>query len=131
MKIRNYERVSIMYFMVILVLLLEGIGILVIQNIKVRKYNLYSTIITENNERLILTDKSNKKIIYKNTFLYLENKKIKYKIKEDKKIDNNLYEIHLSFSSDKKYSKKDIVVVAIEKQKTPIFEVLKNGWGGD
>jgi len=131
MKLKNYEKISIIYFLSILLLVLEGIGLLSIQNIKVRKYSLYSILFNEEKEKIIITDKENRKNLYKNTYLYLKNKKIKYKIIEDKKLDNNLYEIHLSFSMNKKYSKKDIVVVAIEKQKITILEVLKNGWGGD
>ena len=131
MKTRCYERLEGIQYLIILLFFIEGMGMIYLREVKMRKYNLYSAILTSKNEIVIIANNINRKVIYKNTFLYLKNKKKKYTLIEDHKLNKNTHEIHLSVSLNNQYKTNDILVVAIEKQKINIYEILKDIWGGD
>ena len=88
MKTRKYEKFSLVLFLCLFVLFLEFIFILFLFNNKEYKYDQYTGVVVKDNLMTIIIPKEKRKILYKNRYLYHNDKKIKYKIIEEKK---NLY----------------------------------------
>ncbi len=127
MKQKKYERTSITLFLVIVFFLLELLLIYNLFNIKIIEYKKYPVIITSNNEGLVIVPNKEKILWYKNTFFYINNKKIKYNIKEIKK-DNNNYQINIEFPYK---TKEQFITISIEKRRINMIESIINSWGGD
>jgi len=85
---------------------------------------------------MIVVSKAERKIIYKNHFLYHNNKKIKYEVLEDRgaiitKGKTKYYEILLNFKFLKKYKANDILELSIKEKKYKVIEIFKIIWEGD
>ena len=84
----------------------------------------------------IIIPNEKRKVLYKNRYLYHNDKKIKYRIIEEKK---NLYknngkqyhELLIDFRFDKKYKTSDVVTISIKKEKYRLIEMFKLIWDGD
>ena len=84
---------------------------------------------------LIITDKTKKNISKSNSF-YLNNKKVKYKIIEDrgyilKKNKEKYSELLVSFKFDNEYKVNDNLQLMFKKEKIKIIEIFKIIWEGD
>ena len=80
-------------------------------------------------------DKKEKKYFYQNQTLYLNNKNIKYTIKEDrgriiKKNNKNYYELLIKIKLPKNTKATDILEFSIKKRKEIIIKILKQVWEG-
>lgn len=136
MKTRKYEKFSLVLFLCLFVLFLEFIFILFLFNNKEYKYDQYTGVVVKDNLMTIIIPKEKRKILYKNRYLYHNDKKIKYKIIEEKK---NLYknngkqyhELLIDFRFDKKYRTSDVVTISIKKEKYRLIEMFKLIWDGD
>lgn len=136
MKTRKYEKFSLVLFLCLFVLFLEFIFILFLFNNKEYKYDQYTGVVVKDNLMTIIIPKEKRKILYKNRYLYHNDKKIKYKIIEEKK---NLYknngkqyhELLIDFRFDKKYKTSDVVTISIKKEKYRLIEMFKLIWDGD
>lgn len=136
MKTRKYEKFSLVLFLCLFVLFLEFIFILFLFNNKEYKYDQYMGVVVKDNLMTIIIPKEKRKILYKNRYLYHNDKKIKYKIIEEKK---NLYknngkqyhELLIDFRFDKKYKTSDVVTISIKKEKYRLIEMFKLIWDGD
>ena len=136
MKTRKYEKFSLVLFLCLFVLFLEFIFILFLFNNKEYKYDQYTGVVVKDNLMTIIIPKEKRKILYKNRYLYHNDKKIKYRIIEEKK---NLYknngkqyhELFIDFRFDKKYRTSDVVTISIKKEKYRLIEMFKLIWDGD
>ena len=136
MKTRKYEKFSLVLFLCLFVLFLEFIFILFLFNNKEYKYDQYTGVVVKDNLMTIIIPKEKRKILYKNRYLYHNDKKIKYRIIEEKK---NLYknngkqyhELLIDFRFDKKYKTSDVVTISIKKEKYRLIEMFKLIWDGD
>lgn len=136
MKVRNYEKKTLIYILLIFLILLEIIIVILFYKNKINIYeNIQGVVVKDNLVVLIVNDKT-KKIIYKNTLLYLNNKKIKYEIIEDrgyvlKRNKEKYSEILISFKFDKNYKVNDSLQLMFKKKKIRIIEIFKIIWEGD
>ena len=123
-------------FILIFLILLEIIIVILFYKNKINIYeNIQGVVVKDNLVVLIVNDKT-KKIIYKNTLLYLNNKKIKYEIIEDrgyvlKRNKEKYSEILISFKFDKNYKVNDSLQLMFKKKKIRIIEIFKIIWEGD
>ena len=136
MKTRKYEKFSLVLFLCLFVFFLEFIFILFLFNNKEYKYDQYTGVVVKDNLMTIIIPNEKRKVLYKNRYLYHNDKKIKYRIIEEKK---NLYknngkqyhELLIDFRFDKKYRTSDVVTISIKKEKYRLIEMFKLIWDGD
>lgn len=132
MKKKHYEETSIIYFSIFILLIVEIIFILEFPKIKVDTYENYTTILLENNELYFLVNKKERKILYENSQVYLNNKKIKYEIIKDTLLeDKKHYEVIVKISKKLALDKNETITVAIRKNKINMIDMIKQAWGGD
>ena len=136
MKVRNYEKQGLIIFILIILITIEIISFIVLYNYKVYKYKKLTGIITNNNIVTLIVDKEEKKLLYKNKKIYLNNKLLEYKILEDKgyitKKDNiKYYEILINIKTPKNNKSSDYVELSIKNKKINILKLLKKIGEGD
>lgn len=136
MKIRNYEKNVGITFIIIITLIIEIIIFVYMIKDKIYSYQQLNTIVLKDNIVLSVVTKEERKQLYKNTRLFFKDKKVKYKIIEDKgvvitKDDKKYYEILLSFKFDKKYKSNDTIPVSLHDKKIRTIEIFKLIWDGD
>lgn len=136
MKKKNYEKTTGIIVLLAIMILLEIIVITVLYNYKMFNYTIISSIYLDKNSIMTFVDKKERKDLYKNKYLYIDNKKIKYKILKDKGItlkENNkeYYEIYLKLKLKGKYKQNDYIKITIQNKKIRLLEIFKLIWDGD
>ena len=136
MKVRNYEKNIIISILIILLIILELIFLIFIYNTKIYNYELLNSVVIKDDLVLLIVSEKENKMINKNSYLYLNGKKIKYKVFEDRgyvlKRDNEKYkEVLLEFKFNKKYKANDSIQIILKKDKKRIIEIFKIIWDGD
>ena len=136
MKVRNYEKTSIIYLIVIVLFILEFSGTILLCTIKKYSYTKISGIVSNKNTIVLIIDEKERKILYKNQTAYIENKLKKYKIIENKgklfyKNKTNYYEIILNIDFSNKYKPKDVIELSIKNNKYHLIKIFNVIWGGD
>ena len=136
MKVRNYEKKILINFLLIFLVLLEIIVFILCFIYKMNVYENISGIVLKDDLVVLIVNNETKKNIYKNTLLYLNNKKIKYEIVEDrgyilKRKKEEYSEILISFKFYKNYKVNDSLQLMLKKEKIRIIEIFKIIWEGD
>ena len=134
MKVRNYEKTSIIYLIVIVLFILEFSGTILLCTIKKYSYTKISGIVSNKNTIVLIIDEKERKILYKNQTAYIENKLKKYKIIENKgklfyKNKTNYYEIILNIDFSNKPN--DVIELSIKNNKYHLIKIFNVIWGGD
>ena len=135
MKIRNYEKKTLVTFLMILLLIIEGFVVIALSTIKVEKYIKISGVVIKDNLILLVVDKDERKTIYSNKVLFFNNHKFKYKINEDrgvvlKRNKKNYYQLVLSFNFKNKYKANDILEIVLVKERIRLIGIFKIIWEG-
>ena len=128
---KNYEKKETILIVSVIFFLLE---ILTFTNIVLEKEFSYKTmngIILENNKILLLSNKKELKDIKKNSYFYENDKKVNYKIIEEKEILPNEKEIILEVKKQKSYKKNSPIIISIKDKKITRLNLIKNIWRGD
>ena len=136
MKVRNYEKQVLIIFILIVLIIIEIFSFIVLYNYKVYKYKKLTGIISNNNIVTLIVDKEEKKLLYKNKKVYLNNKSLEYRIIEDKgyitKKDNTkYYEIIIFIKTPKNKKSSDYVELSIKNKKINILKLIKKIGEGD
>lgn len=136
MKCRNYEKQELVILIIIIVFLLELVFFTIIFLKKEYSYKKMTGIVLKEEVVIIVVSKAERKIIYKNHFLYLNDKKLEYEILEDRgaiitKGNTKYYEILLGFKFPKKYKVNDILELSIKEKKHKVIEMFKIIWEGE
>ena len=136
MKVRNYEKTSIIYLIVIVLFILEFSGTILLCTIKKYSYTKISGIVSNKNTIVLIIDEKERKILYKNQTAYIENKLKKYKIIENKgklfsKNKTIYYEIILNIDFSNKYKPNDVIELSIKNNKYHLIKIFNVIWGGD
>ncbi len=84
MKTHVYENKKILFLLSFLLFLTELLTILYMSKEKSFRYQKYSGVVTNNNELVLLVTKKEKKLLYQNSYAYVNDKKRNYEIIEDK-----------------------------------------------
>lgn len=135
MKTKNYEKKELIIFLIIILFILEIIGGGVLYRYKVYEYKKLNGIISGNNLVTLIITKKDKKILQKNSKVYLNNKLLKYTLVEDKgvilKRDNKkYYEILINISTPKNKKENDVLELSVKTKKIRIIDLLKKIWEG-
>lgn len=135
MKVRNYEKMERIVFGIVLTIIVELATILYLFQKKEFSYQLLSGIVIKKDYALIMVTKKEKREIYKNTFLYINNRKRKYKVIENHgkmltKNNKDYYELVLNFSFSNENKANDILKIVIPKKKYRKIEIFKKIIGG-
>lgn len=135
MKIRNYEKKDLIIVLIIIFFVLEIIGVYYL--IKDREYTYYkiSGVVSNKNLVTFIVDKKERQILYKSQTIYLDNKKFKYEIKENrgvilKKNNKKYYEVLLKIKLPKNKKTTDVLEFSIKNKKKRLIEIIKNIWKG-
>ena len=137
MKQNNYEKFSLIIFLIILLIIFELLFIINLIKNKNELYINYSGVVMKNNIGMFIVNNEDMKIFYKNKYLYFNGKKNIYSIekitKDIIKKDNKKYnEVLLKFKfSKKKYKDNDVIDISIRSEKEPIIDMFKLIWKGE
>lgn len=136
MKVRNYEKKEGIFFLIGLNILLEFIAILTFTIKKEYNYQILSGIVVKENRIMIICNKEERNLLYKNEKVFIKGKAFKYKIEEDrgiiiKKENKNYYEILLKLKMDSSYKPQDTLELSIKCKKERVIKIIKLIWEGD
>lgn len=135
MKINNFEKKKFIIFITLMLLLLEISFFIYLSLTKIYQYKKISGIVLKDDHLILILDAKERKILYKNTFCYLNSKKKKYLIKEDKgviitKDNKKYYELLIKIDFDKKYNFNDSIDLSIKTKKVHLIKMFKIIWDG-
>lgn len=136
MKVKNYENKTITNLLLVLLILIEIIITGILFTKKIYLYEPISGVVIKDDLIVLIINDNTKKILNKNNSFYLNNKKIKYKVVEDrgyifKRNKEKYSEILISFKFDKKYKVNDSLQLMFKKEKIRLIEIFKIIWEGD
>ena len=130
LKTKKYEKTSCIIFIIVVLVFVEIILFVNIKSIKVVSYHQIPLILSSEREGYVVVNQKDRMNLYKNKYLYIQNKKIEYEMLEDQKIkERNEYQITIKLS--KKIKQKEMVMMTIENKKISVIDMMINAWGGD
>lgn len=114
----------------------ELVFLIILFESKEYKYEKLTTTVVKKDLVLLVVSKDTKQILYKNKYLYLNDKKKKYRIVEERKSvirqgKKKYYELLISYKFDKNYKSSDIMSISIKNEKYRMIEIFKLIWDGD
>ena len=135
MNKKSYENLTLPKLLILLVFLMEIIFFLILKNYKIYNYKKYDCIVTNKNICLLIINKKEKNILYKNSSLYLENKLKKYKILEDNDVIINkgrkkYNEVLISYKLNNSKTN-DVLKIVFQNKKESLINIFKLIWDGD
>ena len=135
MNKKSYENLTLPKLLILLVFLMEIIFFLILKNYKIYNYKKYDCIVTNKNICLLIINKKEKNILYKNSSLYLENKLKKYKTLEDNdviitKVREQYNEVLISFKFNNSKTT-DVLKIVFKNKKESLINIFKLIWDGD
>ena len=133
MKVKNYEKNSLILFISIFIFLSEIVLIIFLYKYKIYEYKVITGIVSNKNIVTLVISKDEKELLYKNKKIYINNKYLNYKIIDDKgyllkKNKKKYYEVLISIKTNKEEN--DVVNLCIKNKKIRIIKLLKNIWEG-
>ena len=136
MKVRNYEKISLVYIICIIVFVFEIIFIIILFKQKEYRYEILNGTVMKDNITLLIISSDDKKLIYKNKYIYINDKKIKFRIIEDKGVviksnSKKYYEVLIGYKFPQKKKTNDSISISIKKEKYRIIEMFRLIWDGD
>lgn len=135
MKIKTYEKIVLIKLLIMGIFILELVFFYLLYSHKEFNYKKIDGIIVKDNVVALILTKEDKKILYKNSNLIMNDKIRKYTILEDegvfiKKGNKKYYEVLIKTKTDKKYKTSDSIQVNLKDNKYRIIEMFKLIWGG-
>lgn len=136
MKVRNYEKQGLIIFILIVLIIIEILSFIVLYKYKVYKYKKLMGVISNKNIVTLVVDKNDKKLLYKNKKVYIDDKLLEYKIIENKGYiinKNNIkyYEVLIETKTPKNKKISDYIELSVKNKKINILELFKQiGEGG-
>ena len=136
MKVKIYEKYSFIYLIIILLFFIEILGIILLLTFKIYSYKKMSGIVISENRIVLMLNKEDKKILYKNQNAYIDNYCRRYKIIENRgklfsKGKEDYYEIIVDIKFSDKYKPNDLVELSLNDEKYKIIKIFKIIWEGD
>lgn len=127
MRVRNYEKKELIVFLIIISFIIEFIFFISLIIIKEDKYLKISSVVVKDNIVLVMVNKKERKVLYDNKVLFCNDKKIKYKILEDRGVvlKKKYYEILIEFKFPKKKKTNDLLELIIKKERIRLIEIFK------
>ena len=134
MRQKAYQSRLLITYLIMLTIILEVVFIFILNSYKIYKYKEFYCIMSQKNTCLLVIKKKEKKLLYKNSILYIKNKKIKFQIVEDNGIvitkNKEIYnEVLIKLSRN--YPGKETLNVLLPDKKIKLLEIFKLIWEGD
>lgn len=134
MRQKAYQSRILITYLIILTIILEVIFIFILNSYKIYKYKEFYCIMSQKNTCLLVIKKKEKKLLYKNSILYIKNKKIKFQIIEDNGIvitkNKEIYN-EVLIKLNRNYPGKETLNVLLLDKKIKLLEIFKLIWEGD
>ena len=134
MRQKAYQSRLLITYLIMLTIILEVIFIFILNSYKIYKYKEFYCIMSQKNTCLLVIKKKEKKLLYKNSILYIKNKKIKFQIVEDNGIvitkNKEIYN-EVLIKLNRNYPGKDTLNVLLPDKKIKLLEIFKLIWEGD
>lgn len=134
MRQKAYQSRLLITYLIMLTIILEVIFIFILNSYKIYKYKEFYCIMSQKNTCLLVIKKKEKKLLYKNSILYIKNKKIKFQIVEDNGIvitkNKEIYN-EVLIKLDRNYPGKETLNVLLPDKKIKLLEIFKLIWEGD
>lgn len=132
----NYEKNSLLIGVIIVFILIELISITIILNKTFRTYSLITVIVVTDNYVKTYVDDSNLNKLKSSNLLYLNDRKINYKIISVEKSvlksnKINYHEVMINFKIPKKYKDNDSIPISIYSRKQKNYTIFKKCWESD
>lgn len=126
---------TIVLLISILLIVMEFINILFLYQKKEFSYQKIIGIVVKKNYVLLMVDKKERKILYENKTLYLDDKKRVYELIKDRgkimrKNKKDFYEIVIKVEFSSKYKANDSINIIFPKKKYRRIEIFKKIIGG-
>ena len=136
MRQKKYEGKKLISFIFIMNIVLEIIILLFCIKTYQFTYKKITGIVIKKDLLLVIVDKKERKLLYDNKKIYLEDKYITYKIEEDKgkilkKSNKNYYELIISAKISNTLKANDSINISIEDKKISMIKLLQKLKEGD
>lgn len=130
---KNYEKFSLITFIVFIFIFIEFVIISTFYSKKYRDYKVLNMIVVTSNYTKAYLDTKNYDLIKSNKYLYVDNKRLRYEIidvnrnilKQNKKW---YHEVLFKIKLPKKYKDNDTVIISIYSHKEFLFNIFKKCW---
>lgn len=135
MKVKCYEKILLIRLLIIGILILELIFFFLLYSYKEFNYKKINGIVVKDNVMALVLSKEEREILYKNSYLLMNDKLKKYIILEDngvfiKKRNKKYYEIIIKVKIDRQYKTNDSIEINLKDNKYRVIEMFKLIWGG-
>ena len=128
---KKYEKTTIIFIIIYLLIFLEIIFFISLNYYKINKYQVIKGIVYTDELLLVMVNKENKNDIYSNSFFYINNKKVKYSIYEEKEMaSDDYYQLLLKVDSCK-YKINDTLDISIKRSRDKLITIFKIIWEDD
>lgn len=136
MRNRNYEKSKLLTVIITVFMIIEISASIILFNTKRFSYQKISGIVIKNDLITIIASYNERKNLYKNKRIYLNNKVFSYTIEEDrgfilKKNNIKYYEIIIKTNKRIKDKLNDNINISIRNEKKQVFKMIKDIWVGD
>ena len=136
MKVKNYEKMIFMYIFIVFIIFMELIFCIILFNKKQYNYVLLSGVVVKDDVVILIVSKEERKMLYQNRYLYIDDYRKKFNIIEDNGVLVNdykkgYYEILIKSKINNKYKDNDVVSISIKNKKYRLINVFKLIWDGD
>ena len=136
MRNHNYEKKNLLTVIIIILMIIEVSSSIFLLNTKRFSYQKISGIVIRNDLITVIVSFTERKNLYKNNKIYLNNQLISYIIEEDrgfilKKNNIKYYEIIIKTKKQIKGSLNDTVNISIKSKKKQMIKMIKDIWVGD
>ena len=133
---KNYEKTTFVLFIFYILLVLIIVYFISLFYFKIDRYSIINGIVYTDELVLIVVDEKERNIIYNNSTVYIDNKKYKYSINEDRGITiiNNgicYYEILIKIDINNKYKINDTLDISIKNKREKVINIFKIIWEDD
>ena len=129
MKAKNYEKKSLITFLVIVLWIIEICFFSYLYNCKIIVYKKYQIVMINDKEGVVYLSKDDRKLWYKSSYFYYKNKKYSYEILEENE-SLELKELLIK-TNIKKLKENDIITISIEEKRKNELKTILDIWGGD
>ena len=136
MKKKNYEQISLLILFIIITYIFFGVFLLSINNIKINTFKVFNGIVLKDDLLQLLVTTKELELFQDNKFIYIDNKKYEFKIREvnrdlvkRKEISYHSILIEWKYNNDLKVN--DIVDFSIFYKKISLLEMFKIIWKED
>ena len=136
MKSRKYERVDLLFFMIVFLLVLEVMFFVILFFRKIPIYNKYSSVVIKDNVVSVIVSQEELKLFYDNQYLFVGDSRKRFKrvrvtrniLKRNKK---SYHEVLIKFSFDKKYKVNDVIEISVVRGRLRGVSIFKIIWKED